>query len=333
VETIDLIERAAEGSETRETDQKYALDVLSVVESILENPEMVLMKQLDKIKTLKMAEMKAAGIEFDERIAELDKLDYVKPNKDFAYDTFNAFALKHPWVQAGRGDNIRPKSIAREMVETFASFPDYVREYGLERGEGLLLRYLSDVYKTLVQSVPASDKTPAVDEIVTFFGAIVRAVDSSLLDEWERMRGGTGDAPRHLAADEVPGEADVTANKKELTVLVRNALFTFVRAIAKRDYAAAAAVFDTTSANAWTPERLTEAMAPFWADHASIRTDAHARNPENTRIVSTDDGVWRVQQVLADAEDANDWAAFVTLDLARSREAARPIMTLERLGI
>jgi superfamily II RNA helicase len=331
VETIALIERAPEGTETRESDQKFALDLLSVVESILENPDMVLMRQLDKIKTLKMAEMKAAGVEYDERIAELDKLDFPKPNKDFAYDTFNAFARKHPWVQAGRGDNIRPKSIAREMVETFATFPDYVREYGLERGEGLLLRYLSDVYKTLVQSVPASDKTPAVDEIVTFFGAIVRAVDSSLLDEWERMRLGGSEAPPALIDDAVPGEADVTANKKELTVLVRNALFAFVRALAKRDYAAAAAMLE--GGEPWTPEKLAAAMDPFWAEHAALRTDAYARNPENTRVVSTDDGVWRVQQVLADAEDANDWAAFVTINLARSREAARPVMTLERIGI
>jgi superfamily II RNA helicase len=333
VETIGLIPHATEGAPDRDADQKFALDLLSVVESILENPELVLMKQLDKIKTLKMAEMKAAGIEFDERIAELDKLDYPKPNRDFAYDTFNAFAKKHPWVQAGRGDNIRPKSIAREMYETFATFPDYVREYALERGEGLLLRYLSDVYKTLVQSVPAGDKTREVDEIVTYFGAIVRAVDSSLLDEWERMRSGTGDVPAQIAAAEVPGEADVTANAKELTVLVRNALFALLRAVARRDYAAAAAMLDGQEASAWTPERLAEALVPFWAEHASIRTDAHARSPENTRVVSTDDGVWRVQQVIADTEDANDWAAFVTIDLARSREAARPVMTLERIGI
>ena len=330
VETIALVERAPEGTADRAADQKYALDLLSVVESILENPDMVLMRQLDKIKTLKMAEMKAAGVEYDERIAELDKLDYPKPNKDFAYDTFNAFARKHPWVQAGKGDNIRPKSIAREMVETFASFPDYVREYGLERGEGLLLRYLSDVYKTLVQSVPSSEKTREVDEIVTFFGAIVRAVDSSLLDEWERMRTGGADLPVHAPATEVPGEADVTANPKELTVLVRNALFAFVRALAKRDYATAATLVE--GQEPWTEGRLLAAMEPFWAEHAGLRTDAHARNPENTRVVSTDDGVWRVQQVLADAEDANDWAAFVTIDLAKSREAARPVMTLERIG-
>ena len=316
LETIEQVDRASE---------TYALDLLTLVESILENPDMVLMRQLDKLKTDKMAAMKAAGVEYDERIAELDKMEYPKPNSAFIYDTFNAFALKHPWVA---GQNIRPKSIAREMYETFSTFSDYVKDYGLERGEGILLRYLSDTYKTLVQSVPAADKTPEVDEIITYFGAIVRAVDSSLLDEWEKLRA-PDTAPKHVPAAEVPGEADVTANAKEFTVLVRNALFAFVRALARRDYLAAEGMVSGEEA---TRERLEGAMAPFWAEHAAIRTDAHARNPVHTRIVSTDDGVWKIAQVIADAEEANDWAAFVTVDLAKSREVARPVMTLTRIG-
>jgi hypothetical protein len=225
-------------------------------------------------------------------------------------------------------ENIRPKSIAREMFETFSTFPDYVKDYGLERGEGILLRYLSDAYKTLVQSVPSTDKTAQVDEIITYLGAIVRAVDSSLLDEWEKLRA-PDTAPEHEAAHEVPGEADITFNPKELTVLVRNALFGFVRALARRDYAAAAGMLDGDD---WKGEKLEASLAPFWAEHAALRTDAHARSPEHTRIVSTEGGVWRVEQVLADAEEANDWAAFMTIDLARSKEAARPVMKLERLG-
>src|SRR5262249_36699538 len=139
---IELLDRESE---------TYALDLLTLVESILENPDLVLMRQLDKLKTEKLAELKAAGVEYDERMAELEKLEYPKPNAGFIYDTFNAFAREHPWIQE---DNIRPKSIARDMIEQFLSFAEYIKEYGLERGEGVLLRYLSDVYKTLVQSVP-----------------------------------------------------------------------------------------------------------------------------------------------------------------------------------
>jgi superfamily II RNA helicase len=309
------------------TTETYALDLLTVVESILENPDLVLMKQLDKLKTEKMAEMKMAGIEFDDRIAELEKMEYPKPNRDFIYNTFNAFAAKHPWLGQ---ENIRPKSIAREMYESFLSFPEYVREYGLERGEGLLLRYLSDVYKALVQTVPAPAKTPEVDEIVTYFGAIVRAVDSSLLDEWERMHRPAAEVA--LAAEPaVPGEADITTNEKEFTVLVRNAIFAVLRALARKDWAGAAALIEP-GAETWDAARLEAAMAPFFAEHAAVRIDPKARSPENTRIVGKDDGAWTVEQIVIDAEDANDWMLAFAIDLEGSRKTARPMLTLRRIG-
>jgi superfamily II RNA helicase len=118
----------------------YALVLLTLVESILEDPDIILRKQLDKLKDQKMAEMKMEGIEYDERMEELEKLEYPKPNREFIYSTFNAFADKHPWVGQ---ENIRPKSIAREMFESFRSFSDYIRDYELQRAEGLLLRHLS----------------------------------------------------------------------------------------------------------------------------------------------------------------------------------------------
>jgi len=302
----------------------YALDVLSLVESILENPDFVLMRQLDRIKTLKMAEMKAAGIEFDQRIAELDKLEYPKPNREFIYDTFNAFARKHPWVGQ---DNIRPKSIAREMYETFQSFPDYVREYGLERGEGLLLRYLSDVYKTLVQTVPAAAKTAEVDEIVTYFGAIVRSVDSSLLDEWEKLRNPDAvSAP--TAEPTVVGEADVTANEREFTVLVRNAIFAVLRLLARREVSAAMA---RLIPGEWDLARVEASLAPFFAEHAQIRVDPKARSPVNTRVVSRQPSAWTVEQVVLDPEDDNDWVLVFAVDLVASRAEAGAVMTLLRV--
>ena len=124
----------------------YALVLLTLVESILEDPDIILRKQLDKVKDQKMAEMKMAGIEYDERMEELEKLEYPKPNREFVYSTFNAFADKHPWVGQ---ENIRPKSIAREMFESFRSFSDYIRDYELQRAEGVLLRHLNSVFKVL----------------------------------------------------------------------------------------------------------------------------------------------------------------------------------------
>jgi superfamily II RNA helicase len=307
---IELLDRESES---------YALDLLTLVESILENPDLVLMRQLDKLKTEKLAELKAAGVEYDERMAELEKLEYPKPNAGFIYDTFNAFAREHPWVQES---NIRPKSIARDMIEQFLSFAEYIREYGLERGEGVLLRYLSDVYKTLLQSVPEPAKTPEVDDAIVYLGAIVRATDSSLLDEWERMRSGAADSAAEIA---VPGEADITRSDKELTVLVRNAAFAVVRHIARRQYVEAAAL---VGGQTWTAELLEKRFAAFWEEHAALRVDPAARAPANTRVRSRDDGVWLVQQVLLDPEEANDWALELRMDVARAREEGRAVLEL-----
>jgi len=207
----------------------YALDVLTLVESILEDPDFILRQQLEVLKRAKLAELKLAGVEYEQRVEELEKMEHPKPLRDFVYETFNAFARKHPWV---RGDDVRPKSIAREMYERFMDYGEYVREYELGRAEGTVLRYLGDAYKTLVQTVPAPAKTPEVEEIEVFLRAMIRAVDSSLLDEWERMRLGP-DAwlQREQATDETeaPGEADVTRDERGFTVLVRNAMAQLLR--------------------------------------------------------------------------------------------------------
>src|SRR5439155_7176472 len=142
LETIPLMDSQA---------PDYALVLLTLVESILEDPDIILRKQLDRVKDRKMAEMKLEGIEYEERMEELEKLEYLKPNREFVYSTFNAFADKHPWVGQ---ENIRLKSIAREMFEQFRSFADYTKDYQLQRAEGVLLRHLSSVHKVLVQTGP-----------------------------------------------------------------------------------------------------------------------------------------------------------------------------------
>jgi len=307
----------------------YALDVLTFVESILEDPEPILRRQLDKLKTEKVAELKAAGVEYDERMAELEKLEYPKPNRDLVYDTFNAFAREHPWIKT---ENIRPKSIAREMVESVMSFTEYVREYGLERMEGLLLRYLSDVYKTLEQTVPAWAKDARVAELVTTFGAIVRQVDSSLLDEWERLKDPYQlfEKPPDREELEPQGSQDITRDPKAFTVLLRNEIFRFVRALARRDYVGAARVLDVPH-EAAEAQRIEAALQPFFEAHARVRVDPEARSPKHT-TVTADGAIWRVRQVLLDDEDDNDTYFDLVVDLDRSREAAHPMLTLTGFG-
>lgn len=302
----------------------HALELLTLVESILENPEVVLQRQLDHLKGEVVAELKAQGVEYEERMAKLEELEYPKPNRDFIYDTFNAFAKKHPWVGA---ENIRPKSIARDMVERFMSFSEYVKEYGLERSEGLLLRYLSDVYKVLVQTVPLSERSEEVEDLITYFGAMIRQVDSSLLDEWERMREGAGalPPPRPSAELEPEGSQDVTRDTKAFTVLLRNELFSLVKALARKDYVEAEQLSGMKSA------AIERAMLPFFDTHTALRTDPEARSPALLTL-ETGEVRWDFAQVLLDPEDENDWVLVGWVDIPASRDAARPVLVLERIG-
>jgi superfamily II RNA helicase len=309
--------------------ETHSLDVLTLVESILENPEVVLMRQLDKLKTEAIAEMKAQGIEYDERMQKLEEMEYPKPNRDFVYDTFNAFAAKHPWVGS---ENIRPKSIARDMVEQFLSFSEYVREYGLERSEGLLLRYLSEVYKVLARTLPVAERSEEIDELLTFFGAMVRQVDSSLLDEWERIRSGEArPAPAAASVELEPeGSKDVTRDRRGFVVLVRNELFRLVRTLAGRDWNEAQTL--TGAERGGMDARAIEAaVQPFFETHARLRVDPDARSP---KLLTLEEGElrWEFAQVLLDPEGDDDWVIVGSVDIEASRELARPVLVVTRIG-
>jgi superfamily II RNA helicase len=312
----------------------YALVLLTLVESILEDPELILRKQLDRLKDQKMAEMKMEGIEFDKRIEELEKLEYPKPNREFIYTTFNAFADRHPWVGQ---ENIHPKSIAREMFESFRSFSDYIRDYELQRAEGLLLRHLSRVHKTLAQGVPDAAKNDAVREMEIYLGTMIKQVDSSLLEEWEKMRD-PNYRPAETKEVRPPGaeETDITRDAKSFTALVRNRIFNFLRGLVIGDFEQALGALSSPEqpgGEPWTPVRLREALEAFHAGHERVRLDPEARNARHTYVKITDDKKhWRVQQMLIDPEEANDWVAEFEVDLAQSRLANEPILRLRKIG-
>lgn len=233
----------------------YPLEVLTLTESILESPDIILRKQLDRVKSEKMLEMKAAGMEYEERMEELEKLEHPKPMREFIYDTFNEFSRLHPWIE---NENIRPKSIAREMYEGFYSFADYIKEYDLQRAEGILLRYLSDFYKALTQNVPDFAKVEPVFEIEIYFENIIRGIDSSLLDEWERMRN-----PNHTTFKNEKS-ADPTSpslhsirppewDRKALMIHLRNSSFRLLKFFAQGDLEGA---FDFLYSDQWDTSPL-----------------------------------------------------------------------------
>ncbi|BDG04844.1 DEAD/DEAH box helicase [Anaeromyxobacter oryzae] len=310
--------------------ETYALDVLSMVESILEDPDVILWKQLDQARGRAVAEMKAQGMEYDERMAELEKVEYPKPNRDFVYATFNEFAAKHPWVGA---ENIRPKSVARQMVERFMTFADYVREYELQRSEGLVLRYLSEAYKTLVQTVPETYRDDALLDVIAFLRATVRGVDSSLIDEWERMRDPAYQAQAvdaRAAVAATLGPPPIWADPRAFAARLRNELHAVLVALARKDHAAAVAALAPGSD--WTPARLDEAMAPYWAEHPRIDTTPAARRPDNTFVKELGPRRWEAVQRIVDEAGEVDWAITCEIDLSGTVDPDRPILSLVSVG-
>jgi superfamily II RNA helicase len=317
---------------------EYALDVVTLVESILEDPTIILRRQLDKLKGRLVAELKAEGVEYEERMNRLEELEHPKPLREFVYSTFNAFADQHPWVGQ---ENIRPKSIAREIFETFRSFSDYIRDYELHRSEGLLLRHLSSVLKVLAQTVPDNVKTDAVRDYEVYLRTMIRQVDSSLLDEWEKLRDPS--QVRATSATELrppgaeEGLQDITRDERAFSAAIRARIFLFLRAWADGDAEVALDGLDSVldaEGERWSADRLQQAWDRYRVDHERLLFDPEARNLRHTHVKKLEaEGRWWVDQMLVDPEGHNDWAAGVGVDLRASREKREPVMQLLRLGL
>ena len=327
LETIPLLDPQA---------PDFALVLLTLVESILEDPAIILRKQLDKVKDQKMAEMKMEGIEYDRRMEELEKCEHPKPNREFIYSTFNEFATRHPWVGQ---ENIRPKSIVREMFEEFRSFADYIKLYELQRAEGVLLRHLNSVFKVLAQTVPDTAKNEQVHEMELYLGTMIKQVDSSLLDEWEKMRDPNYQRTetkevRPPGAEEAA--ADITRDTKAFTAAIRNKIFIFLRGLVVADYETAISNLHSPpdqDGAAWTPERLDKIMEDYEAGHERLCLDPNARNVRHTYVTPAEDKKsWRVQQMLVSPTGDNDWVAEFEVDLAESKKLGEPTLRLRRIG-
>jgi hypothetical protein len=309
IETVPQFDREA---------PDYVLNILSLIEAILEDPTAVIRKQVDKLKSELVAQMKADGVEYDDRMEALDEVEHPKPGKDFIYDTYNQFVLLNPWAKEA---GVRPKSIVREMFEGWLSFEDYVKIYSLERSEAVLLRHLSEVYKVLVQTVPPALKTEDVEEAESFLEGMLRNVDSSLIDEWEKLRNPDAEPPgkEEVTQKTVP----FTRKKREFERALRRNVFDFVKMLSREDYESALALVGGD----WTSPKLREAFGAFYRDHGFIRLDPEARS---TKFFRLEGG--KVEQMLVDDQELNDWQVVLEVDFARSDEEERVVLNLVELG-
>jgi hypothetical protein len=314
----------------------YSLNLLSLVESIIEDPKPILLKQLDQLRKQKMFEMKEEGLEYDERIAQLEKLEHPKPLREFIYHTFNEFALKHPWIGQ---ENIAPKSIAREIYETYQSFNDYIHHYGLQRSEGLLLRHISSVYKTLVQTVPDDLKNDSVDEMILFFEVMIKQIDSSLLDEWEKLKDPSLKSLKKQTLLTPDEHLDITKQKKAFHIMIRNQIFSFIKALSYKKYDFALSLIyelnDDLEVNcSWSSQQLSQILEPYFEDHHAIDIGPNARHLKHTLFYdyTPNDTHQKIEHMIIDTQGLNDWSVIFMVNLEQSRKSQKPVLSLVSLG-
>ncbi len=288
----------------------YALDVVSVIEATLDDPRAILSQQEYKARGEAVAAMKRDGIEYDERMALLEEVSWPKPLAELLAQSFEVFASSQPWV---RDFELSPKSVVRDMFERAMSFAEYVSFYQLARSEGLVLRYLSDAYRAIRQTVPADARTDELMDIIEWLGELVRQVDSSLVDEWSALI----DPAAHLPEDDVavvpPAPPSILTNRRAFTVLVRNELFRRVQLAALQDDDALVALDPDVG---WP-----EVLDRYFDEHDEILTGGPARSPRLCVIDDTDaaaSGIWRVEQTIDDPAGDHDWRIRAEVDLAAS---------------
>lgn len=327
--SLYLVEALATLPQESET---YPYDVLTLVEAVLEDPDVILYRQIDKLRQELIARLKADGVPYEERMERLDEVVHPQPLADFLHGTFQAFKGNHPWV--GQRE-IRPKSIGREMFEGYMSFADYVKRYSLQRSEGVLLRYLSQLYKTLDQTVPERAKTEGVWDTLGFFRTLIQHTDTSLLEEWESLlhpelrllR-----AQERQKAREALWIQDLLADPKVFAARVRAELHLLVHALAGRDWEEAAASIRQDAEEPWTDERFEQALAPFFEEYEELLFTADARRHQWTRIRATGERSWDVQQTILDPAGDNLWAIHGSIDLRDPDALDGPLIRLERIG-
>lgn len=321
---IELLEPPSEGSTTasEQGTGHYALDVVSIIESTLDDPRPILSQQEFKARGEAVSAMKQEGIEYEERMALLEEVTWPKPLGELLGFAFETFASSQPWV---RDFELRPKAVVRDMFERSMSFGEYVSFYQLARSEGLVLRYLSDAFRAIRQTVPSEAKDEELLDVIEWLGELVRQVDSSLVDEWAELVDPTAHLPEDDAPVVPPAPPSVVANRRAFTVLVRNELFRRVQ-LAALDREEELVELDPDAG--WPA-----ALDAYYDEHDAIGTGPSARSPRMVAIDEADasSGLWRVEQTVEDPAGDGDWRIRAEVDLDASAEEGTAVLRAVQL--
>jgi superfamily II RNA helicase len=307
---IELLDRDA---------PSYALDVVSVIESTLDNPRPVLSAQQFRARGEAVAAMKAEGIEYEQRLDLLEDVTYPQPLAELLDAAYEMYRRGHPWVA---DHELAPKSVVRDMYERGLTFVEYVSFYSLPRSEGLVLRYLADAYRALRQTVPDEAKTEDLADLIEWLGELVRQVDSSLIDEWERLRNPLDEVPVATAP------AAVTTNERAFRVLVRNAMFRRVSLAAQRRYDE---LGELDAESGWDADTWADALEEYFESYEDIGIGPDARGPD-LLLMTTGPDRWTVRQIFDDPAGDHDWGISADIGLAASNEQGSAAVTITAVG-
>ena len=301
----------------------YTLDLISMVEATLEDPKQILRAQERRARDAAMNAMKAEGVDFEERLDRLQDVTYPTPLEEMLDAAFATYCAQVPWAN---DYELSPKSVLRDMLETGCDFKSYIAQYKIARCEGILLRYLTEAYRSLDRTVPVERRTEELDDIVSWLGLVVRSVDSSLVDEWANAGMEPGAAP-------IKHSDEVVADRRGMTLMVRNTLFQRVR-LAALDRADALGDLDVDWG--FGESRWARVLDAFYEAHEDLLTDADARSTAFLEIDESDeqtDHVWHVHQVFHDSDGDHDFGIMADVDLDATQDGDGIVFKNYRAGV
>lgn len=301
----------------------YTLDLISMVEATLEDPKQILRAQERRARDAAMNAMKAEGVDFEERLDRLQDVTYPKPLEEMLDVAFATYCAQVPWAN---DYELSPKSVLRDMLETGCDFKSYIAQYKIARCEGILLRYLTEAYRSLDRTVPVERRTEELDDIVSLLGLVVRSVDSSLVDEWANAGMEPGAAP-------IKRGDEVVADRRGMTLMVRNTLFQRVR-LAALDRADTLGDLDVDWG--FGESRWARVLDAFYEAHEDLLTDADARSAAFLEIDESDeqtDHVWHVHQVFHDSDGDHDFGIMADVDLDATQDGDGIVFKNYRAGV
>ncbi|UEJ82963.1 DUF3516 domain-containing protein [Brachybacterium halotolerans subsp. kimchii] len=307
-----------------EDSESLTMDTVSIIEAILEDPMQILLAQQNAARGELLAELKADGVEYTERMALLDEVAWPKPLEEDLEAALEIYRKNRPWVREG---DLSPKSIVREMYETGQTFSEFVQRYGLQRSEGIVLRYLSDAFRALSRTIPQDLRTDELEDVIEWLGVLVRGIDSSLLDEWEALTHPEDEAD---AASEVrpTSPRGLSAQTKVLRQMVRAALWQRVEHFA---FEREERLGELDGASGWDRKAWAAAMDEYYDAYDNVGIDGAARSPQLLQI-REESKRWTIRQVIDDPDGNHDWGIEAELDLEATDEAGEPVLEITHVG-